>query len=276
MMKMKQFIFILFLIAGCKSSLAAVPHTRMLPGSFLQYQANSVAQLVHEVDTDNLVASRYMTHFHIQSRGMLELALASLFRTRLSQKHSMAVWYCHNVPHGKEMQGFHWKIMPVGSWVFETPEGVPALIAVCGNPIGRVNLPAPRTAMSVLFQAQYQFQQAPSTPEAAYFQQDGGAGQQIAMASPQSPGLLPMLPPLFAGRIGSLGGPPYWLLGLPFFVHGGGSSPPPPLRGLPPQSSSAGGQSPFGAPVPESGPPIFLTALGCSYLVMRRRHRIQS
>ncbi|CEK16963.1 hypothetical protein CP488_01690 [Chthonomonas calidirosea] len=224
------------------------------PGSFLVTPVESTRELVIEVRTNRMVAARYLHHYNLSSLGELELALAQLRFKRLSSAHVLPVWYVHHDAQGHDIMGYRMRRLPAGTPAFVDANGTPVLIAVCGNPIGNIQLPPPKSVVHNLFNVttpNLSVAMAPSSPSPSA----------VAPAVPEqiksvevalSPSLAPLVPPgLPEAHV--TGGFPYGALGLPFLFHGGGHGSSPPLLGaLPPQFSASGAQTPHGF-VPEGG-----------------------
>lgn len=231
-------------IASC-----AVPPA-VPPGSFLVTPVQTTHELVLELQNNPRVAARYLRHFHLSSKGELELALAMLHVKRFSEPHKLPVWFVH-IRQGREIMGFKDRVLPAGSLVFVDSDGAPVLIAVCGNPIGKVRLPSPKSVAHNLFNVtvpNLNLAFAPTAPPIqtssllpAYSSGEISGGQ-VAIA--------PLVPPgLPEAHV--TGGFPLGYMALPFLFHGSGGGSPI-LAALPPQLSSSGAQTPLGV-VPEGG-----------------------
>ena len=113
--------------------------TKKTTGAFLKHPASTVRELVHEVNTDPTVASRYTSYFHV---GKAELV--RYFRSELkvsTLKQPLRVVCCDIAPDG----GFHRvsRTLAKGTVVFASANGTPVLWLSCGNPISSSLPPAP-------------------------------------------------------------------------------------------------------------------------------------
>jgi hypothetical protein len=245
------------------------------PGSFLVTPVESTRELVTEARTNRVVAARYLRHYKLASLGELELALAQLRFKRLTAAHVLPVWYVHHIK-GRDIMGYRMRRLPVGTPAFVDARGTPVLIAVCGNPIGNIQLPPPKSVAHNLFNVtapnlQMALAPTPVTPSYSPFvSPEQAKNAEVAL----SPSLAPLVPPGLP-QAHVTGGFPYGAFGLPFLFHGGGhGSPPPLLAALPPQFAASGGQTPHGF-VPEGGLGAFIMGFALPLLLQTLRKRRQ-
>jgi hypothetical protein len=112
--------------------------TKLPPGSFLTKPASNPVELSDLVGKDKTVAVRYAKHY-----GMTPAALAAYFRTnfkvsKLQKPGSYTVYYATKSNRIIEKK----KWLRAGTVIYVDPYGGPAMIANCGNPLGK-SLPRP-------------------------------------------------------------------------------------------------------------------------------------
>ena len=115
-------------LTACAVTAFAEP--RMPAGAFLRQPAPDVQSLNRQVQRDPLVCGRYARLFNM-SPEMVRAAFAKMRLTRLSQDHVYAVHYVHT----GETLGFKVRRVRKGTPVYVLPDGTPALVEVCGNPV---------------------------------------------------------------------------------------------------------------------------------------------
>src|ERR1051326_2711266 len=98
-------------------------------GSFLRKHANSVAELLKQLD-DPVVRARFSRLFHL-SPEMVRMAFASMHLTKMPSTQTVQVWYVHP----GERIGYKVLRVRKGTPIFAMPDGTPALIQICGNPM---------------------------------------------------------------------------------------------------------------------------------------------
>ena len=114
---------------------AAASH-RMPSGAFLRTPARTTGALRQAVRTDPIVRSRYLKRFGVARPQDLNALFARLRIGRLRTDRILRVYYTR--PGGR--QGFKIRRVRRGTLVFQTAEGRPLLVQVCGNPL----MPDPR------------------------------------------------------------------------------------------------------------------------------------
>lgn len=116
------------------SLLAAVPcvtSANSLPsGSYIQSPVSSVKSLLRQIDRNRVVRERYGRLFGL-SPGQVRAAFARLRMRRLTRPLVCRVYY---VRRGERL-GYRVRRVPAGTRVFVMPNGQPALIVSCGNPL---------------------------------------------------------------------------------------------------------------------------------------------
>lgn len=106
-------------------------------GSFLQYRANTVAELKHQLATDLIAQARYRSLFRIPTQEMLSIVIESDPRlVSLKKATKVDMWYVS----GRGKISHKTKILPKGSQVFMTANGKLLFAWSCGNPL-RATLP---------------------------------------------------------------------------------------------------------------------------------------
>jgi hypothetical protein len=123
-----------FFFATC-AGLAAGAHsahadTKMPPGAFLHQPAPNVAALNRQVQTDRLVAERY-ARLYGMSPDMVRNTFSKMQLSTLSEDHIYEVHYVHP----GEKIGYKLRRVRKGTVIYRMPDGTPALVRVCGNPI---------------------------------------------------------------------------------------------------------------------------------------------
>ncbi len=128
--------------AGLAAS-AHVAHadTTMPPGAFLHQPAPSVAALNRQVQTDKLVAERYARLYNM-SPEMVRSSFSKMRLSTLSEDHIYEVHYVHS----GEKIGFKVRRLRKGTAIYRMPDGTPALVRVCGNPLRTTHPTAVRGA----------------------------------------------------------------------------------------------------------------------------------
>jgi hypothetical protein len=113
---------------------------RMPRGAFLRHPANSTSRLAAQVKADPVVCGRYARLFHL-SPQMVQLAMGSMRLKRLAEDHVLAVHYVHP----GEKIGYKLSRVKKGTLIYALPDGTPALVEVCGNPLRmRIEMPDAR------------------------------------------------------------------------------------------------------------------------------------
>lgn len=126
------------LIAGAHTAQA---DTTMPPGAFLHQPAPNVAALNRQVQTDRLVAERY-ARLYGMSPDMVRSAFSKMHLSTLAEDHVYEVHYVHT----GEKIGYKLRRIRKGTAVYRMPDGTPALVRVCGNPIRATHPKAVRGA----------------------------------------------------------------------------------------------------------------------------------
>lgn len=112
--------------------LASVALARPEENAFLNKPANTHAQLMGQIKTDNVVMDRYMRHFGMTRQEVIAY-FSGLNRSRLDED---GVYLVYNVPDWGELRAralFYKK----GTPVWKDADGRPILKASCGNPMVR-------------------------------------------------------------------------------------------------------------------------------------------
>jgi hypothetical protein len=132
----------ILLLVGITQTAGASPATAPR-GSFLTRPAISVADLLKRLD-DPLVRARYSRLFHL-SPEMVRLAFGKMHLTRMPAARNFQVWYVHP----GEQIGYKLRRVRKGTLIFAMPDGTPALVRLCGNPL-RATLPNTATLNAFL------------------------------------------------------------------------------------------------------------------------------
>ena len=115
------------LFAGTQSAQA---DTSMPPGAFLHQPAPDITALNRQIQKDPLVAERY-ARLYKMSPDMVRSAFSKMHISTLAEDHIYEVHYVHP----GERIGYKIRRMRKGTAVYRMPDGTPALVRVCGNPI---------------------------------------------------------------------------------------------------------------------------------------------
>jgi hypothetical protein len=122
------------LIAACTAFFAAAPiaqaGAKMPPGAFLHQPAPDIATLNRQVQNDPLVAARYARLYNM-SPGMVRAAFSKMRLSTLTEDQVFEVHYVH----AGEKIGYKVRRVRKGTAIYRMPDGTPALVRVCGNPI---------------------------------------------------------------------------------------------------------------------------------------------
>ena len=119
----------------------------MPPGAFLRHPASNPSALSREVAADAGVAARYSRLFHL-SPSMVLRAFDNLRLAPLKHDEIFEVHYVHT----GEVIGFKLRRVRKGTLVYAFPDGRPALVQVCGNPLratAPISYPGPNPTSSL-------------------------------------------------------------------------------------------------------------------------------
>lgn len=106
-------------------------------GSFLQYRANTVAELKRQLTNDRVAQARYHALFRVPTKDMISIVLESDPKlVSLKKATKVDMWYIS----GKGKISHKAKLLPKGSQVFMTANGKMLFAWSCGNPL-RATLP---------------------------------------------------------------------------------------------------------------------------------------
>lgn len=97
-------------------------------GAFLRKPVHSVAELVQQIKTDRIVASRFSRLFNM-SPQMVRLAFGNLHVAHLDHEIIRKVYYVHP----GEVIGYRVLRIKKGTAVFAYPDGTPVLLMACAN-----------------------------------------------------------------------------------------------------------------------------------------------
>lgn len=109
---------------------AAQARRRMPPGAFLHHPARSLKSLNRQIQNDPLVTQRYARIYRL-SPEMVKVAFANMHLGVLTEDHIYEIHYVHP----GEKIGYKVRRVRKGTAVYRMPDGTPALVKVCGNPI---------------------------------------------------------------------------------------------------------------------------------------------
>lgn len=117
-------------LAACAAPTSAKPVQRMPRGSYLRKPVGSTTQLVQQFANDPTVVERYSRVFQM-SPDSVRSALGTMRLTRLKKDMVMNVYYVRPGEH----LGYRVRRVKKGTEVFILPDGTPALVKACGNPL---------------------------------------------------------------------------------------------------------------------------------------------
>ncbi len=117
-------VLFLLLAASCHAA------GKMPRGSYLRSPVGSVASLVQQTKSDPLVMERYSRLFHM-APPLVRGAFTQMRLTRMKKDQISRVYYVHP----DEKLGYRIRRVKKGTLVFVLPDGSPALVQVCGNPM---------------------------------------------------------------------------------------------------------------------------------------------
>ena len=115
---------------------ATMASERTPPGSFLNYRATSVEQLMGEVAKNAAVRVRFARHFGVSPDELSKYFAENLDLVSLKSPLRTKTWF---VGKGGRIYS-KTKLYPKGTLVFTTKDGKPLLAWSCGNPLS-ANLP---------------------------------------------------------------------------------------------------------------------------------------
>lgn len=130
-----RFVFVLVMAVMAVS--VAVAKERTPAGSFVNYRATTVQELIDQVNSDAKAKARFVKHFGVSEQQLIE-SFSNLELVSLKSALKVETWYVstNGSTHKKT------KLLPKGTLVFATKEGKPVLQWSCGNPLS-VSLPKP-------------------------------------------------------------------------------------------------------------------------------------
>ena len=102
----------------------------MPPGAFLHQPAPDITALNRQIQKDPLVAKRYARLYNM-SPDMVRSAFSKMRLSTLTEDHVYQVHYVHP----GEIIGYKVRRIRKGTAIYRLPDGTPALVRVCGNPI---------------------------------------------------------------------------------------------------------------------------------------------
>ena len=161
-MKLRTRTLLLGLAVGASSMALA----RTDPNSFLNRPANTLSELISQVNTDEQVSSRYMRHFGEDKAQVVE----KFSKFKLGRLPSDGVYLVYNVPGWEEVRAralFYRK----GTLVWTDQDGTPVLKVSCGNPMVRgtdIGMATPTPGVNITPVANVRDLVALQTPETTF------------------------------------------------------------------------------------------------------------
>lgn len=98
--------------------------------AFINRKVSSTSQLVAQVKSDPEVMDRYVRHFSMTP----DEVVAFLSQLKMGQLQADATFKIYSVP-GTGYLKAHMERLKKGHMMFFMPDGTPALVALCGNPV---------------------------------------------------------------------------------------------------------------------------------------------
>lgn len=186
---MKEKFYIRWIAVVLLASIACVAlasDKRVEPNAFLSTKANSVTQLINEVETDPAVADRYVRHF-----GKSKQELAAYFGTlHLAKLNATGVYIIYSVDSEGVIKS-HPQKMKVGTLVFADSGGQPILKASCGNAmVSGTNAQLPIMSPAI-GQATETIQSVEATPPGSV---EEGMAQNVVLTPTSPVALAPEMP----------------------------------------------------------------------------------
>lgn len=120
------------LLAGAFASVCAIALARTDQNSFLNRPANTVSELISQVNSDKQVADRFMRHFAMSKPDLIDM----FSKLKTGRLQSDGVYLVYNVPGWEEVRS-RALFFRKGTLVWTDQEGTPVLKASCGNPMVR-------------------------------------------------------------------------------------------------------------------------------------------
>jgi hypothetical protein len=151
---------------GAALVFSAVAFARTDPNSFLNKPANTLPELLSQIDKDEQVSSRYMRHFG-QSK---EQVIDSFAKLKLGRLPSDGVYLVYNVPNWEEVRA-RALFFRKGTLVWTDQDGTPVMKVSCGNPMVRgtdIGLAAPMPGVNITPVAEVRDLVALQTPETSF------------------------------------------------------------------------------------------------------------
>jgi hypothetical protein len=136
-----RFMFVSVLGGFLVGAQSAQAGSTMPPGAFLQQPAPDIMTLNRQIQKDPLVAGRY-ARLYSMSPDMVRMAFSKMRLSTLSEDHVYEVHYVHP----GEKIGYKVRRIRKGTAIYRMPDGTPALVRICGNPIRATHTTAVRGA----------------------------------------------------------------------------------------------------------------------------------
>lgn len=118
---------------------AAEHRERARPGSFVQYSANSVGELVEQVNNNPAVAKRYASHFGMPKEQLATYFSQNLKVVTLTAPAKVTTYFVSKYGTILSKQ----RTLPAGRRVFTNEDNKILIETGCGNPVTK-RLPAPK------------------------------------------------------------------------------------------------------------------------------------
>jgi hypothetical protein len=220
-------------------------------GSFLNKRANTTAELVRQVRTDQVVMERYMRHYRMSGGEIIDM-FSHLHPSMLQQSGAYTVYNIHddNIIRARVFK------LKKGTPIFADENGRAVLKRSCGNPFFA---PAPKTVLNFTPPPQERPHEVPPPPPAPV------APPAEVVCPPAPPAPCPVMPaqPIVSGPVTSSSyvsesKSSLFILPILLFINHHGSNNC--CTTCPPQ------------PVPEPGS-MLVMGFGASWIALRRRRK---
>jgi hypothetical protein len=144
MLKLRGWTVAVVAVAATTASMAQQHRPDL--NAFINKKVYSTAELVNQAKSDASVMDRYMRHFSMSSSEVVNY----LSTLKLGKLQSDGIYKIYSVPDGGYVKAHVGKLKK-GTKMFFAPDGSPALVWLCGNPVvdGKDTTLVPMTAGSV-------------------------------------------------------------------------------------------------------------------------------
>ncbi len=157
-------------LAGVLFSVCAMSFARTDRNSFIEKPAPTLSELINQVKSDDVVASRYMRHFAMSKSDVVSM----MSKFKMGRLASDGVYLVYNVPGWEEVRS-RAMFFRKGTLVWTDQKGTPVLKVSCGNPMVRgsdVGVATVATGASLKPQMSYKEIASAPAPETTFIEND--------------------------------------------------------------------------------------------------------